>query len=60
LYWPQAKHTLWGRLYSPQLGHFTKVGAANFQTLERLLFFLVLEILLAGTAMSAPPYPNNQ
>ena len=39
-------------MYSEQLGHFTSVGAVAFQTLERLLFFLALPVLLAGTAIS--------
>jgi hypothetical protein len=38
-------------VYSEQLGHLTSVGALSFQTLERLLFFLAFEVLLAGTAI---------
>ena len=47
-------------MYSEQLGHFTSVGAVAFQTLERLLFFLALPVLLAGTAISIPPYYKKQ
>ena len=38
-------------MYAEQLEHLTSVGAFNFQTLERLLFLLADDVLLAGTAI---------
>jgi hypothetical protein len=36
--------------------HLLNAGASNFQTLERLLSRLALEVFLFGTAILAPPY----
>ena len=38
-------------MYAPQFEHLTSVGALIFQTLERLLFFLAVDVLLFGTAI---------
>ena len=55
LYCPQWGQARWGMQNSPQLGHFTLLGAVSFQWEERLLSRRCLDTFPFGTAMLTPP-----
>ena len=44
---------------SPQFEHLLNAGASNFQTLERLLSRLALDVFLFGTATIIPPVKHK-
>jgi hypothetical protein len=51
--------TLCGEVSSPQFVHLLNAGASNFQTFERLVSRLALDVFLFGTAMIKPPVKHN-
>ena len=51
--------TLCGEVSSPQFEHLLNAGASNFQTLERLLSRLALDVFLFGTATIIPPVKHK-